>query len=102
MKFVLAFFVLALVDAVPPAPIQPAPAPPAEETSTFFGDELLGPLESIQTTLRRMKYAKEDFEILEGKLEVLNRERIKIRLATDTVTNSVDVTGYNNDFTHET
>ena len=88
MKFVLALFVLALVAA--------------EENNNFFEDELYGPLEDIQTTLKRMKYAKEDFEIFEGKMEVLNGQSDTISSAADAMMNFADVNGYSNDFTHDT
>ena len=95
MRFVLAFCVLALFAAVEVDAVDAV-----EKPSTLFEDELLAPLEKIQTTLKRMKYAKADFDIWEAKLEALNLESDNIASAADVFMAAAETTGYTNEYTH--
>ena len=91
MKFVLACFALALVVSAV-----------EDEISPFFGDQLLEPLEEIQTTIRRMKFAKEDFDKIEVQLEQFNGESDTIANAAEIMINAVKKDGYStsNDYKH--
>jgi len=82
MKFVLAFVALALVATVNAMP------------TTFFNDQGMVGVEAAQVAARKIAFADDDLEVLEGKLQGLDVAGAAIESAALVETTAMDIDGY--------